>query len=220
MKRKRISVHRPKGYTRSFILLMALFIAGMHVFLLRTMMASPQETAFPLGILALILLFDALFLWWGVIFTTQSQITLYEEGIELQRGGAKVFTPWDNVSHFGIRGGGKNARRGIFLHEHAQPEARGLVDRLMFGWQTNFIPIGQYTHLPRTWALFNRQIDTEKVLNSDFGRDVYALAPHLFKDVDFDVYKPKNDLHDTVNYDDYYASRGYDDGETAMKNKA
>ena len=178
---------------RFFVLFIGLVVAGIHAFIFRTMGA--QTTDFPLALMGLMLFFDAMLLWWAVIFTTQSRVTLFEEGIELERGGAKVFSTWDNVSHLGIKGGGKSSRRGLFLHEKVTPETRGLIERLLFGWKTGFLPIGQYVHLPKVWNLFSREIDTEKLLDSEFGQELYELAPHLFEE--YDEWKPKNRLEDS-----------------------
>ncbi len=195
MKRKKVSTHRPKLPMRLFVLLMGILVAGIHAFILRTMTVT-EVTPMPFFMLGLILLFDAVFLWWAIIFMTQSQVTLFEEGIELERGGSKVFTTWDNVSHLGVKGYGRNQKRGIFLHDKVSPETKGLVEKAFFGRSSDFIPIGRYVHLPRIWALFNREIDKDKLLNSDFGQELYDLAPHLFDE--YDEWKPKNRLSDDV----------------------
>jgi|GEM_PF-3286061 len=192
MKRKRISSHRAGLPMRMFFLLMGLIVAGMHAVMFR-MVGDTGETAIPLFFIALALFFDAFLLWWAIIFMTQSRVTLYEEGIELERGGAKIFTTWDNVSHFGIKGMGKNQRRGIYLHEKVSPDTKGLVEKILFGWDTRFIPIGQLIHLP-TEHIFSRTIDPDKVLETEFGQEVYELAPHLFEE--YDEWKPKNRLRD------------------------
>lgn len=204
-------MHRPKAHTRGYVLAMGLFVAAMHVFLLRTMSFSGEASSMPFAILGLILLIDAIFLWWTIIFTTQSHITLYEEGIELQRGGSRLFTSWHNVDKFGIKGHGRAARRGLYLHERVSPDTKGLVDKLIFGRDTDFIPIGQYTHLPRKWTLnpFNREIHTDKLRDTDFGQDVYDLAPHLFEEDAQTLlpYKTKHDLgyaHNTKTQNDTF----------------
>lgn len=200
MKRKKVSTHTPKLPMRSFVLLMSLFVVSVHVFILRSMMVE-QVTAFPIFMLALVLLFDAMFLWWGIIFTTQSRVTLFEEGIELERGGSKVFSTWDNVSHLGVKGRGRNQRRGLFLYENVTPETKGLVEKIAFGRSSNFLPIGRYVHLPRIFNLFKREIDSEKLLNTEFGQELYDLAPHLFEE--YDEWKPKNRLRDDHDNNDY-----------------
>lgn len=201
MKRKKVSTHRPKLPTRLFVLLMGLLVAGLHAVILRSMTAT-EVTAFPFFMLALILLFDAAFLWWAIIFMTQSQVTLFEEGIELERGGSKVFTTWDNVSHLGVKGHGRNQKRGIFLHDKVAPDTKGLVEKIAFGRSSDFIPIGRYVHLPRVWGIFKREINTDKLLDSEFGQELYDLAPHLFEE--YDEWKPKNRLRDADDMDSKY----------------
>lgn len=192
MKRKKIKSYAPRWPMRAFVLFIALLVSFFHILGLRT---GGIETI-PLPMLGLILLMDAILLWWGVIFTTQSRVTLFDEGIELERGASKVFTTWDNVSHLGIKGFGRNRRRGIFLHSPVKAESQGLIERLFFGWESNFIPIGSYVHLPSTWSIFKGEINKDKLLETDFGQDLYELAPHLF-----DEEKPKNRLTETYEDD-------------------
>lgn len=202
-KRKRISSFSPRWPMKAFVLGAGLLIAAIHVFTLRMMQA---EGDFPIPLMLLILAFDAFFVWWSIIFTTQSRVTIYDEGIELERGGSRLFTKWDNVSHLGIKGFGRNQRRGIFLHERVKPKVNGLIDKVFFGVSTDFIPIGRYVNLPRNWNPFNRNINTEKLLETEFGQTLYEYAPHLFDD--YSDMKPKKRLEegysdeDMVWYDD------------------
>ncbi|GAB5493000.1 MAG: hypothetical protein Phog2KO_32150 [Phototrophicaceae bacterium] len=200
MKRKKVSTHTPKLPMRSFVLVMSIFVALIHVFMLRTLTVG-TEVVFPIFMLMLILLFDAMFLWWGIIFMTQSRVTLFEEGIELERGGSKIFSTWDNVSHLGVKGYGRSQKRGLFLHEKVTPETKGLAEKIAFGRSSNFLPIGRYVHLPRVWGLFKRDINTDKLLDSEFGQELYDLAPHLFEE--YDEWKPKNRLRDDYDNSDY-----------------
>lgn len=191
MKRKKVSVHTPGKPMRFFVLMMGLVVAGLHAFILRTMGA--ETTDFPLALMGLVLFFDAILLWWAIIFTTQSRVTLFEEGIELERGNSKVYTPWENVSHLGVKGFGRNQRRGLFLHEKVTPETKG-IEKLFFGWKSGFLNIGRYVHLHRVWNPFSRQLNMEKILETEFGQDLYAVAPHLFDE--YEDWKPKNRLED------------------------
>ncbi|MGB7342134.1 MAG: hypothetical protein WBC91_24775 [Phototrophicaceae bacterium] len=191
MKRKRMSVYKPGLPMRLFVLSMGLLVAGIHTFALRSVLGTGEM---PFLIFPFLLLVDGFLLWWSIIFMTQSRVTLFEEGIEVERGGSKLFSTWDNVSHLGIKGGGKNSRRGLFLHEKVSPETTGLVDKLFFGRSTNFLPVGQFVRLPREWRIFSRKIDTNKLLNSEFGQELYRYAPHLFEE--YDEWKPKNQLRD------------------------
>ena len=191
MKRKKVMSHTPRLITRIVILMMGVIVALLHIVLFRSM--SDWMSFLPFTF-AMILLFDSFLLWWAVIFMTQSQVTLFEEGIELERGGSKIFSTWDNVSHTGIKGYGKNSRRGIFLHEKVSPDSKGLAEKLIFGQETDFIPIGQVVYLPGA-GILSREIDMDKLLDSEFGQKLYELAPHLFEE--YDEWKPKNRLEDS-----------------------
>jgi hypothetical protein len=186
MKRKKINSFTPHwGYKATFAAL-GIVAALAHVIIFRLI---PGMSLVPLPVIIALLGIDAFLLWFGIIFGTQSRVSIYEEGIELERGNSRVFTAWDNISHFGIKHGGKNQQRGLWLHEAVQPEASG-IEKLLFGWKTNFISLAQYVPLPKK-DIFSREIDTEKLLETEFGKTVYEYAPHLF-----DVEKAKNRLED------------------------
>lgn len=190
MKRKKVSSHIPGKPVRAFILIMGLIASAIHVYFFRT---TGGEIAFAPILLGLLLAIDSFVLWWAFIFMAQSQVTLFEEGIELKRGGSKIFTSWDNVSRFGITGAGKNRRRGIYLHKKVSPKTRGFVEKIFWGRDTDFMAIGQCVNLPTT-KLFSNEIDSDKVRETIFGQELYDLAPHLFEE--YDDWKPKNRLED------------------------
>jgi hypothetical protein len=186
MKRKKMNSFTPHwGYKATFAAL-GIGTALAHVIMFRLI---PDMGLIPLPAIIALLGLDAFLLCFGIIFGTQSRVTVYEEGIELERGNSRVFTTWDNISHFGIRHGGKNQQRGLWLHEAVQPEASG-IEKLLFGRKTNFIALAQYVPLPKK-DIFSREIDTGKLLETEFGKTVYEYAPHLF-----DVEKAKNRLED------------------------
>jgi hypothetical protein len=200
MKRKKVLSHSPRWQMKAFIVSMGLLIAAIHIFSFRMAQDSGD---FPIPLILLVLIIDAFLLWWSYIFTTQSRVTIFEEGIELVRGGSRLFTKWDNISHLGIKGYGRNQQRGIFLYDKVKPKVNGLIEKLLFGRETDFIPIGRYVHLPRNWNPFNRQINTEKLLETEFGQRLYDYAPHLFDD--YNNAKPKNRLEDDYQDDmDWY----------------
>lgn len=201
MKRKKVLTHTPRLPMKAFMFGIGIIAAVIHVGIFRF---GQVEEEIPMLFIMLMLVIDAFLLWWAYIFTTQSHVTIFEEGIELVRGGSRLFTKWDNVSHLGIKGHGRNERRGIFLHQKAKPKVNGLIENLLFGWETDFIPIGTYVNLPRHRNPFNRQINTEKLLDSEFGQTLYDYAPHLFDD--YGDAKPKNRLEDGYTDDDldYY----------------
>jgi hypothetical protein len=205
MKRKKINSFTPHwGYKATFAL-MGLVTAVAHLVMFRTI---PDMAAIPLPAIIVLLGMDAFILWFGIVFGTQSRVTVYEEGIELERGNSKFFATWENISHFGIKFGGKNQQRGLWLHEAVQPEAHG-IEKLFFGWKSNFLNLAQYVNLPRP-NLFSREIDTDKLLETEFGQAVYEFAPHLF-----DKEKRKNQLEDGYNeqVDTYSTEDSYNEAQ-------
>lgn len=190
-KRKKILTQRPRWPMKAFILAIGIVTTVIHVFAFRM---AQMDTEFPIILVMLMLLIDSALLWWGYIFTTQTHVTIYDDGIELVRGGARLFVSWDNVSHLGVKGFGRNERRGIFLHEKVKPEVKGMIEKLVFGWETDFIALGRYVHLPRYLNPFKREVNTEKLLETEFGQALYEYAPHLFDD--YGDSKPKKRLED------------------------
>lgn len=175
-KRKIIFSHRPPW--RSFIFVIGVLTAIIHLFDFRV--ASDGE--FPIPMMILMVAVDAALIWGGYILMTQTQVTIYNDGIELMRGGARLFASWDKLSHLGIKDTGLGQRRGIFLHEKVQPEVKGLIEKLLFGRETDFMSLGRYVYLPRDMRRFKYGIDTEKLLETEFGQTLYESAPQLFEE--------------------------------------
>lgn len=179
LKRDNVRIYTPGVPTRLFILLMGLIIAAMHGFML-SQCYFVSVSDFPFLWVALLVMMDVAFLWWAIIFTTQTRVIVSEEGIELQRGGTRLFSPWDNISHFGVNGAGKDQQDGLFLYNKVQPEVSGIADSLCFGWEADFMPIGLVINMPRHSGFFRPPINLDKLLNTEFGQDVAYYAPHLF----------------------------------------
>lgn len=174
-------IYTPGLPMRLFIMAMALIIAGMHALMLREIRADGIDTLV-VFMFMLILLFDAWFLWYGFIFTTQTRVIVNEDGIAFQQGGSRLFTSWDNISHFGIKGGGKHQQQGIYLYNSVEPDVTGLAERLFYGRKTNFIPLGQVINIPRHWGFLRQNINLEKLEATEFGHDVQLYAPHLLQE--------------------------------------
>lgn len=190
MKRKKISSFAPDWSVRLFYYLTICFGVFLHIMAIRDSMGSLLE--FPLPLILVIAALDAYLLWTMLVYAQQTRVTLYDEGIEIERGASKLFTTWDNVSHFGKKGMGRSNATGLFLHEPVKTEANGLVESLLFRENGKFIPLGNYVNLPNTWRnFFSSDVDKDKILATDFGKQVYELAPHLF-----DETKPKNQLEE------------------------
>jgi hypothetical protein len=178
MKRKKISSFAPDWSVRIFFLLVISFGVFLHLYSIRQMMAGQMQ--FPLPILLFILAMDA-YLLWTMFMMFQTKVTLYDDGIEIQRGASKLFTRWDNVSHLGKNGMGRSVASGLYLHEAAKTESEGFAERLLFRENSKFIPLGRFVNLPSDWtSFFSRDVDMDKILETDFGKQVYELAPHLF----------------------------------------
>jgi hypothetical protein len=204
MKRKKINSFVPHwGYKATF-LAMGIVTAIAHLIIFRTI---PDMAMIPWPAIVAMLGVDAFILWFSIVFSTQSRVTVYDEGIELERGNSKVFTTWDNISHFGIKHGGKNQQRGIWLHEPVQPEASG-AEKLLFGWKTNFIGLAQYVPMPKK-NIFSMEVDTDKLLETEFGQAVYEFAPHLFG-----AEKPKNELEaEYTDESSYLSEESYNEAQ-------
>ena len=175
-----ISTYHVKNHLRLIVLGMSILVAGMHALMFRSLDFNGMNEF--IIILGLVLLFDAFLVWYALILTMQTQMTVSEEGIEFQQGGARWFITWDNISHFGKRYYGRQQQVGIFLHEQVEPEVTGLADKLFFGRKKDFIDLYQLVDIPRRFGIFRRPINFEKLAETDFGRDVAYYAPHLLQE--------------------------------------
>ena len=98
----------------------------------------------------------------------------------MQQGSSHFFVAWEHLSHFGGKKNGKAFQLGMYLHKIVHPDVKGILDKFHFGWPSNFLPVTAVVHLPRRWlGLF---IDSEKLLETDFGRELLHYAPQLFED--------------------------------------
>jgi hypothetical protein len=192
MKRKKITSFAPDWSVRIFFVLVISFGVFLHLYSIRQLMAGQMQ--FPLPILLFILALDA-YLLWTMFMVFQTKVTLYDEGIEVERGASKLFTTWDNVSHMGKNGMGRSVATGLYLHEPAKTESEGLAERLLLRENSKFIPLGRFMNIPSDWtSFFSRDVDMDKILETDFGKQLYELAPHLFEQ----EAKLKNRLEDSI----------------------
>jgi hypothetical protein len=192
MKRKKISSFAPDWSVRIFFLLVISIGVYFHIMGLRQMMDGIIQP--PWFVILLILLSDA-YLLWSMFMMFQTKVTLYDEGIQIQRGASKLFTSWDNISHMGKNGVGRSVATGLYLHEPAKTESEGLAERLFFRENSTFIALGRFVNIPSDWtSFFSRDVDMNKILETDFGKQLHDLAPHLFG---FEE-KTKNRLEDGI----------------------
>jgi hypothetical protein len=190
MKRKKISSFAPDWSVKIFMLLVGVFGVAIHIYTIRQLAAGQMQ--FPLPILLFILAMDA-YLLWTMFMVFQTKVTLYDEGIEIERGASKLFTSWENVSHLGKNGMGYSVATGLHLHEPAKTQSEGLAERLFFRENTKFIPLGRFMNIPSDWtSFFSRDVNLDKILETDFGKQLFELAPHLFGAEE----KTKNRLED------------------------
>lgn len=190
MKRKKISSFAPDWSVKIFMLLVGFVGVAFHIYAIRQLAAGQMQ--FPLPILLFILAMDA-YLLWTMFMYTQTKVTLYDEGIEIERGASKLFTSWENVSHLGKNGMGRSVATGLYLHEAVKTQSEGLAERLFFRENSKFIPLGRFMNIPSEWtSFFSREVDLDKILETDFGKQLFELAPHLFGAEE----KTKNQLED------------------------
>jgi hypothetical protein len=130
------------------------------------------------------LLFDAFLIWYVFKLCTQIRLLIYEDGIVVQHGSVYHFSPWENMSHFGRQGDGRNSRYGIFLLEKVKPESGSFLERFCWGGSSNFLELDQeFFDLPKRWlGLFRASvIDLDRLYDSTFGQEIYPFAPQLFE---------------------------------------
>jgi hypothetical protein len=165
--------------------LLMVFISGIMLFIhFPALLWASQDTAEIPSVIFLFLipLYTGL-LWYTVILCTQTRLIVYEDGLELQRGGSRFFSPWENISHFGRHGSGKNSSYGVYLYERVQPEVDGFAEKLFYGWSSDYMALSNLVSIPSRWvSLFEgSKVDTARLVETPFGQDVYRFAPQLFK---------------------------------------
>jgi hypothetical protein len=139
--------------------------------------------------------------WSLIIGISQTSITVYEDGLEWQRGGAKLFVRWEDLYELGRKPAGGSVSFGIYLNHSIEPEVNGFAEKLIFGRATNFITLTGIVDVPSYWAGFGKgqMLDTYKFADTEFGRELMRYAPHLFRD-NTDI-KGKNDTDDSSQND-------------------
>ena len=97
-----VKVYRPKWHFRTLWVLVGIGAMLAHFPLIQSNTYGSDTVPLPFLVAGLFfIIFDAFFLWWIVIFITSTQLVVYEEGLELQRGSARHFSAWENMSHLG-----------------------------------------------------------------------------------------------------------------------
>lgn len=134
-----------------------------------------------------IFLFILYMLFFGVMAfqATQMKITVYEKGIEWQRGGSHVFTTWDNIKSIGRKDEGDSATFGLYLQQPVQPTASSWLDKRFFSASVDYIRLIPTIKVPTIFkGLQGNVIDRQALAETDFGQDVLRYAPHLFEKED------------------------------------
>jgi hypothetical protein len=185
MKNKRggeiINIYTPALWIKLTLALVSVIMLGFHFPVMLWTSQTVEE--FPVIIFVFLLPLYTWLLWYTIIIWTQTRLIVYEDGIEIQRGASSFFSPWENMRHFGLYSYAQKNRYGIFLHEKVQPEAQGLVEKLFYGWSSNFIMLNEFVYVPWRWVGFFQgyTVDVSKLRDTEFGRQLLQYAPHLFE---------------------------------------
>lgn len=120
-------------------------------------------------------------IWSTIIEATQTRITFYDDGLELQRGGSRLFSTWENMRHIGAKSRSRNSTYGIFLSNEVQPDNVGLIEGLVYGHSSDYIELSSIIKVPTKNSWTNRKIDLDKFAQTEFGQDLMRYTPHLFE---------------------------------------
>lgn len=109
-------------------------------------------------------------------------ITVYENGIEWQRGTSRAFTTWDNIDRIDRKDEGDSTTFGIFLHEPVSPDVSSWLDRRLFSSPVDYIRLIPTVTVPTSFkGMKGNMIDLRAFAVTDLGRDIEHYAPHLFE---------------------------------------
>lgn len=130
------------------------------------------------------LLFILYMLFFGVMAfqATQITITVYEKGLDWQRGSSHVFATWDNMATIGRKDEGDSTTFGIHLHQPVAPQGSRWLDRRLFSAPVGYIRLIPTVKVPTTFkGTEGNVIDRQAFAETDFGQDVLRHAPHLLE---------------------------------------
>lgn len=174
---KGAKVHVYTGSVRPAIVIIGVIVV-VHV-VAAAVLANEINVQFWTFNITLFVLYALLF---GVMVfqATRITITVYENGIDWQRGGSHVFTTWDNMDTIERKNEGDSATFGIYLHEPVQPEAHNWLDKRLFSTPVGYIRLIPTVTVPTTFnGLQGNVIDRQAFAETDFGQDLLRYAPHL-----------------------------------------
>ena len=131
-----------------------------------------------LALLAYALIFSVMY-----FQATQIAITVYEDGIDWQRGSSHVFTTWENINYIGRNDEGDSTTYGIFLHKEVQAEAHSWIDKRFFSAPVTYIRLIPTVKVPTKWDGLRQGsiIDMEAFAGTEFGQNLLQYAPHLLE---------------------------------------
>jgi len=122
-----------------------------------------------------------------------STIAVYEDGIEQRYGSRRLFSTWENLSHFERRKHGRSSMSGIVTNAPMQQRVSGgWIEKLLhYKHDLRFMPLSdvesfrlKYDRQGKIYYLH------EKTKQSKFGQILKDYAPHLLVDED-EYWKPK-----------------------------
>ena len=116
------------------------------------------------------------------IQVAESSLTVYEDGLEWQRGKSVLFSTWDNMRAIERKNEGDAATYGIQLHEKVEVEINGWFDKFFYGSSTDYIRLTGIVNVPMRFAgLKGNVIKLDEFAETEFGQDLMHYAPHLFE---------------------------------------
>lgn len=115
-------------------------------------------------------------------------IAVYENGIEHRYAARKTFATWEELSHF------STVRNRPSITTVRWPEIQinhQWLNRVFPKPHGSFVLVPTECGVPSKYdaAISGFQVDIEKLLKTDFGRDLLYYAPHLFKDSNHETQK-------------------------------
>ena len=110
-----------------------------------------------------------------------NELILSDEGLEVRRGGIRVFSTWENVHSFvngWAAGQGRSKGSGVYFHQPVPVKARGL-SRIFNESEIKYIQIDCNVSIPTTMGTM--KLKKEQFLKTDFGQAVQHFKPNFLK---------------------------------------
>lgn len=152
--------------------IVAISMLGMVVLIASTSESDYHPTAYRLFLVVSFMLGAMGMVYWAYHMFVNDSLIVTPDGLQFVILGTSGFAGWDNMVRLD--------KRGIHLEQPITVSHNTLTRLLYMGRAFQCIPINYVIPIPQGL----RKIKLREFAETDFGRELFHYAPHLFDDVD------------------------------------